>query len=196
MKNALLVIDVQKIYFTKGSPLRVAGGKAILKRINDLIAAFVAAGLPIVYIRHEHKKDGTDTGRMFDFSGEKENPCFVEGTDEVDFPEDLVLVESPIIFRKTCYSAFSSAEFSNWLETNRIEELTLCGFMTNFCCDSTARDAHGRDYFVDFVLDATGCPDMEDISQDEIKKVVSATISNGFGRVLTTRRAVKGVSNP
>ncbi len=192
MKNTLIVIDAQKVYFNRNSELRVQGGKAILERINKLITAFTEKNIPIVYIRHIHKADGSDLGRMFDFTGQREDPNFLERTDEVEFEEGLLVEQDRSIqFVKTRYSSFSSADFVSWLHKNKISKLTICGFMTNFCCESTARDAHTRDYYVDFVIDATGCPDLENLSQAEIKKASAETLRSGFAKVLTTREAVK-----
>ena len=47
-------------------------------------------------------------------------------------------------------------------------------------------EAHDLDYFVDFIMDATGCPNAsDDVNQDMIKEVVGATLAGGYARVLT-----------
>jgi len=55
--------------------------------------------------------------------------------------------------------------------------------MTNFCCESTARDAHDRDYYVDFIIDATGTPGLEKLNQEQIKLVSAQTLSAGYANV-------------
>jgi nicotinamidase-related amidase len=189
-KSALVVIDVQKIYTQPDAKLEVEGAAEVVARINQLIKHYEKQGAPILYVRHMHKADGSDSGRMWDFAGEAEEIGFVEGSEEVE--DDPLLYISPKghFFTKTRYSCFSSAEFRRFLEENKIDTLTICGFMTNFCCESTAREAHDRDYFVDFIIDATGTPDLE-ISQAEIKRATAQTLSNGFARVLTTQEALK-----
>ena len=62
------------------------------------------------------------------------------------------------------------------------------GFMTNFCCESTARDAHDRDYYVDFILDATGTPGLEKLNQEQIKLASAQTLSAGYANVLKTKK--------
>ena len=59
--------------------------------------------------------------------------------------------------------------------------------MTNFCCESTARDAHDRDYFVDFIIDATGTPGTDNFNERKIRKIVSELLSSGFARIKTTK---------
>ena len=85
MARALLLIDVQKIYTTPGSPLFVKGHEKAIANMNRLAKAFAAAGETIIYVRHQHKKDGSDFGRMFDYLGTPAEPGFVKGTPEVDF---------------------------------------------------------------------------------------------------------------
>lgn len=50
MKEALLVIDPQKVYALERSPLYVADYKETVDRINLIIDRFEAEGLPIIYI--------------------------------------------------------------------------------------------------------------------------------------------------
>ena len=57
--------------------------------------------------------------------------------------------------------------------------------MTNFCCESTARHAHNLDYYVDFVLDATGNPGTESMNEDAVRKAVGDFMRGGFARVLS-----------
>jgi nicotinamidase-related amidase len=85
------------------------------------------------------------------------------------------------------YSCFEGTALAQILRSLDVSSVAICGYMTNFCCDSTARAAHDRDYFVDFILDATGAPDLaEDFRQDDIKRAVSTTLSGGFARIFTS----------
>lgn len=56
--------------------------------------------------------------------------------------------------------------------------------MTNFCCESTARDAHDRDYHVDLIIDATGTPDLEKINQDQIEFASAEILSVEYANIL------------
>ena len=67
-----------------------------------------------------------------------------------------------------------------------IEKIVICGFMTNFCCDSTARHAHSIDYFVDFVVDAMGTPGSGNLSPEETTAATVATIGDGFAVIKAT----------
>lgn len=188
MKQALVVIDVQNIYTQPDGALAVDGAAEILDRINDLIRSFEANGKDVVFVRHVHRADGSDLGRMFDFAGEAEEPNFIEGTAEVEYDSRLYRPSGYPDLTKTRYSAFQGTGLSGILEAAQIDTLVVCGFMTNYCCEGTAREAHDRDYFVDFIMDATGCPDASDeVTQDVIKSIVGASLEGGIARVHSSR---------
>lgn len=186
-QTALLVIDVQNIYAAADSPLYVASLPRSLENINALIRAFSAAGRPVIYVRHVHRADGRDAGRMFDFAGAAEPVSFVEGSFEADYVPGLLLVPEGLHITKRRYSSFEGTELNGILRSLGADTVAVCGYMTNFCCDSTARAAHDLDYFVEFIADATGAPDLsESFREAQIIEAVSTTLSAGFARVHTT----------
>ena len=186
MKRALLVIDVQKIYALEESSYFVGNSQAVVKNINRLIDSFHGQGEMIVYIKHEHNPDGSDSGRMFDFAGDVGSIEFQEGSQEAEFVDALSIIENAPIIIKKRYDAFLGTELNNILQENNIEKVVICGFMTNFCCESTARHAHDIDYFVDFVVDAMGTPGTELLTPEETTTATVATIQEGFAVVVNT----------
>ncbi len=186
-QTALLVIDVQNIYADPASPLHVTGLPGSLVRINHLISAFAEAGRPVVYIRHVHRADGRDAGRMFDFGGTAEPVSFVEGSREAEYVPELRIVPAGLHITKRRYSAFQGTELDGTLRSLGVDRVAVCGYMTNFCCDSTARAAHDLDYFVDFIADATGAPALaQGFGEAEIIDAVSTTLGAGFARIGAT----------
>ena len=194
MARALLLIDVQKVYTTPGSPLFVMGHEKAIANMNRLARAFAAAGETIIYVRHEHKKDGSDSGRMFDYLGVPGEPGFVESTPDVDYDPALGIVSPALHIVKQRYSCFPGTGLADILRERRVDTIVVTGFMTNYCCETTARQAHDMDFFVDFIMDATGCPDLsEDVTQEKIKSVVAASLQGGFARVRTTDQFLEDV---
>lgn len=187
MTSALLVIDAQKVYTDPESELYCKDSKNTIKRINRLIKHFQEKEAPIFLIRHVHKADGSDLGRMFDYAGESEEDFnFKEDAKEVDYDDTLVKPASAIEIKKNRYSAFVNTDLDRMLKKKSIERVVICGFMSNFCCDSTAREAHDRDYFVDFVIDATGTPGTENIDEDKIRDFVGECMESGIACVMST----------
>lgn len=188
---ALLVIDAQKIYTDKDGGLYCQDATKTLDNINKLIDDFAAAGAPVVYIRHIHKADGSDLGRMFDYAGPVPDFNFKSTSTEVEFSAGLKRVPGSLEVTKTRYSCFIATALVHALRTRSISRIAICGFMTNFCCESAARDGHDLDFFVDFIADATGTPGTATMKQKQIREVVSALLSEGFAEVFTTREYLK-----
>jgi len=191
MKTALLVIDAQKIYTDPNSEMFCKSADKTLTRINQLVGAFHTKGLPIIFVRHIHRADGSDLGRMFDFSGEFEGFNFKSGSEEVEFDPRLKRPARSRQIIKNRYSAYSGTKLDRMLKSLKVDTVVICGFMTNFCCDSTARDAHDRDYYVDFVTDATGTPGLDSMDQKGLRSAVSEMLSAGYARVYSTDRFLK-----
>jgi len=188
MNTALLVIDAQRIYTDSESEMCCSDARGTVRRINSLIERYDAERLPIFLVRHVHKADGSDLGRMFDFSGEQEPEFnFREGTPEVEYDPQTTRPRSPIEIVKNRYSAFAGTDLDQRLRAAKVDRVAICGFMTNFCCESTARDAHDRDYFVDFIIDATGTPGTDNFDEAKTREIVAELLGAGFSQVMTTR---------
>lgn len=188
MKNiALLVIDAQKVYSLNHSRLKVNNVESIVENINKIIRYFENKNLPIIYIRHLHDPDGSDAGRMYDFSGKTGKIGFRKGSLETEYIDDLIIIKSAPEIIKNRYNSFFNTGLADLLNKLKINQVAIVGFMTNFCCESTARDAHDRDYYVDFIIDATGTPDLEKLNQEQIKLASAQTLSAGYANVLKTK---------
>jgi nicotinamidase-related amidase len=192
--SALLVVDAQRIYTDPGAELYCDGSETTLANINRLIEAYKSRELPIVFVRHVHEADGSDLGRMFDYAGDVDDFTFTEGSDEVAYAVGLQLPAGAVELTKTRYSAFQRTNLEVILRSRGATRVVVCGFMTNLCCESTAREAHDRDFYVTFVPDATGCPDLADLTQDDIRRVVSVLLEAGFATVMTTEEVVAAVA--
>ena len=195
MPNALFLIDVQKIYTTPGSSLYVEGHEAAIANMNRLLAASVDVGDLIIYVRHEHKKDGSDAGRMFDYLGSQSPISFVENTQAAMFDPALNMIAPALHVTKKRYSCLVGTGLTETLRDKGIDSIIVTGFMTNYCCETTARHAHDEDFYVDFIMDATGCPDLSaEVTQATIKTVVAASLKDGFARVHSTDEFLHGKS--
>ena len=190
-RSALLVIDAQEEYFDASGPAFFPEAADRLGRINLLIEAFATHRAPVVYLRHAHRPTGVDVGRMGDFAAEDEEDSFVEGTPRVAFHEHLRVLEDPIVITKTRYDSFQGTDLDGVLRTLGVTTVVVVGYMTSFCCDSTARSAQSRDYETIFVRDAVGGPDLERLDGgpypgSEVLEDVAAALAAGIADVLST----------
>ena len=155
---ALMVIDMQNFFLDPESPTFTCGGGAILSKVAGLISAFREAGRPVIFTKHVHHPDKLDVGIM---GWWWEGMC-VEGSPESEIAPEVAPEPGEKVIQKHRYSSFYNTDLETILRCLSIEDLAICGIMTNMCCESTARDAYYRDYRVFFPADATGsvCEEM------------------------------------
>lgn len=190
-RTALLVIDVQREYFDRDGPAYVPAGAAALPQILRLVDEFRAHELPVVFVQHLHRADGSDVGRMADFAAPDEPDSFIEGTPRVALLDELGVGDRDIVVRKRRYNAFHGTDLDSILRTLGVRAVVITGLMTSFCCETTARDAHGRDYEVFFVADANAGPDLArrdgtPIAHDDVLEHTMAALTAGFAEIVTT----------
>merc|ERR1719343_1632781 len=96
-----------------------------------------------------------------------------------------------ILIPKTSCSVFNSTNIDYVLRNLGIEQLVLCGQLTNECVESTARDAADLGYFVTVAEDACLA-----ISADSHQKGLFGM--KGFARIIATSQVVQefNVSSP
>lgn len=93
-------------------------------RIARLAAAFRAAGLPVVHVRHR----SDDPAAAFHPGNPLASPM----------PCAEALPGEPV-FIKTTSSAFASTELADWLRERGIGDLVVAGAVAGFCVNTTAR---------------------------------------------------------
>jgi nicotinamidase-related amidase len=174
-KSALLVIDMQKFFLDPNSPTYTEGGPAIVPSVKKLLAAFRASDRPVIYTKHVHHPDLIDTGIM----GWWWNSACLEGSPESEIPSEIAPLPNEKVVLKHRYSAFYNTDLETILRCLKIEDIVICGIMTNMCCESTARDAYYRDYRVFFMADATGT------ITEEMHLASLLNLAFGFARIAT-----------
>ena len=181
--SALLVVDMQKFFLNPASPTFTCGGPAILENVKQLIKTFREAKRPVIYTCHVHHPSLNDAGIM---EWWWEGMC-IEGSEESKVPDEIAPLENEKIIYKHRYSAFYNTDLETVLRVQKIEDVAICGIMTNMCCESTARDAYYRDYRVFFPADGTGSV------TEEMHIGSLLNLAFGFASVTTTEEIVKGV---
>lgn len=142
-KSALLVIDMQSHF--------AALADLILDNVRCLIDACRFAGVPVCFTRHGHVNPDLDGGLLVEWWGE----AIHYGSPDWEIVSALAPQEQDAIIDKNRYSAFYRTDLDAVLKERGIEDVIICGILTNCCCETTARDAFMRDYRVFFLADAT-----------------------------------------
>lgn len=140
MSRALLVIDVQNEYFTGALPITYPEGH--LERILEAMDAAIAKKVPVIVVQH-HFPDA-------------EKPFFQKGTPGWELHPEVAKRPCDLMIEKTLPGSFTGTELDAWLREQNIDTVTIAGYMTQMCCDTTARQAVHRGFTVEFLSDATG----------------------------------------
>lgn len=145
MSRALLVIDVQREYFDGALPIRHPVGH--LDRILEAMDAAKQANLATVVVRH-HQPD-------------PESPVFRHGSPMWQLHEEVESRPRDMLIDKQLPGSFTNTPLDEFLKEKGIDTISIAGYMTQICCDTTARQAFHRGYQVEFLSDATGTLDVE-----------------------------------
>ncbi len=139
MSRALLVIDVQNEYFTGALPITHPTG-----HLEQILRVMDAAHgrIPTVVIQHA-------------FAG-PDKPFFRKGSPGWELHPEVAARPRDVLFEKNLPGSFTGTGLEGWLKDRGISTVTIAGYMTHMCCDTTARQAVHRGLKVEFLSDATG----------------------------------------
>jgi nicotinamidase-related amidase len=192
-KTALIVVDMIE-EFTKPyyCPSWIPEATKQLPKIRELIQVCRELNVPIIYTYYAFHPSYVDMNPYFkngwtpldvfdDYDGP---PLFVkESIDQTIKPN----YEKDILIAKTSYGAFTNTPLDYILKNLGIDTVIICGTMTNYCCGTTAREAHARGYKVVFGSDITSTDDPE-LHEAELK-----TLRRGFALVLTKDQIIEAL---
>ena len=145
MKRALLVIDVQQEYFDGALPISHPVGH--LESILNVMDEANKSGIPTALVRH-HQAD-------------PESPIFRLNSDAWQLHPEVEQRPRDIVIDKQLPGSFTNTNLEQWLKKHEADTVSIVGYMTHMCCDTTARQAFHRGYKVEFLSDATGTLDVQ-----------------------------------
>jgi nicotinamidase-related amidase len=176
MHTALLVIDMQNFFVHEDGEAFIPQTHEILENIQALLKLFRSKKLPVIYTSHSHKSSEYDGGNMtwwWDVN------C-IEGSHGAEIFEAIKPLPEEKIISKHRYSAFEGTDLDMTLRCLGVTDLVVTGVMTNMCCETTTRDAFGKNYRVQFLCDATATSD------PDLQLATLKNIAFGFAPVVLT----------
>ena len=159
--SALLVIDMQEGFLSPTGGFATSIGaeniqnqRAIIPKVSELVRMCRAAGLPILWSQQVHfPNDQTRKRRLIPSHLDKRNISMcLHGSDEVGIVEDLLDDVAPedYLFEKHRASCFYNTTLETKLRMLGVQLIIISGINSNYCVDSTVRDAYFREF--DIVL--------------------------------------------
>jgi nicotinamidase-related amidase len=178
-RSALLVIDVQDS-FKLGSRWEQRSNPGFEENLNRLLAAYRAAGLPVIFFLHTDPDPGFETT----------SPLFKLMDFLVPTPDEPVLV-------KNTRNAFTSTNLGELLSEKGVRRVVVTGISTEQCCETTTRVGADLGYDVDFVTEATrtfpivNAETGDVFSTDEIVRRTEFVLRGRFATIATVDRLVE-----
>ena len=106
--------------------------------------------------------------------------------------KDYLSPAPDLLVAKTVNSAFhGSPDLDQWLHSQELAGLVVCGITTNHCCETTARVGGNLGHRVLFALDATYTfdrpdPDGFEVPADDLARATATNLHGEFADVVTT----------
>ena len=178
-RPALLLIDVQREYFTRGSSLWIPDGAEVLDRLAGLLEHARERGAGVVHVQHHE-----------DASSEE----FATGTAAVETMSEVAPRDGEPLIVKHLPGSFDGTNLGKVLTELGTETVVIAGFMTHMCCDTTSREAMARGYDVVFLSDGTATRDLQGpsgrlIPHDVVHETTLAAQADGFATLMDVAAA-------
>jgi nicotinamidase-related amidase len=176
---ALIVVDLQNDFVAPNSPIWIPEALRQIPRNKRLIEAARRYGVPVIYTAHT--LDADCCADFHEYWAHVRDGAIKEGSKGADiYPEIYPKDGERVIDTKHAYDAFAGTDLDYVLRNHETKTCVVCGTVTNFCCESTARTAYFNNYHVVFVEDC--------VSSDNpyAHEATIRTLRRGFARVMTS----------
>lgn len=181
MKRALLVIDVQNEYFTGKLPITYPSGS--LDNILRVMDIAEKRGIPIIVVRHTQPQE--------------DSPIFRKGSKEWELHSEVAKRRYDLLIDKNVPGSFTGTELETWLKNRGIDTVVISGYMTQMCCDTTARQASHLGFSVEFLSDATGTLAFKNnagaVTDEELHRATLVAQDTFISKVISTSEWINNV---
>jgi len=160
MNRALLVVDMQNGFCDpEGSFTRIdmglEGAAEAIHHAAIAVAQARRAGVPVVFTRHLYRPGRADEGRAL----KRNSPALAgvdgleAGTWDAEVVAELGCGPGDLVVDKVRFDAFQWTSLEPLLRGLGVDELVVCGVVTNICVETTIRSAFMRDFPVIMLAD-------------------------------------------
>lgn len=162
-KEALLLIDIQDVYFTPG-PLFLNNPCGAADKAAILLDKFRKENKTVIHVQHNFKMMSGIHKKVKPLDGEK-----------------IILKDYP--------SSFLGTDLREYLLENDIDTLVIAGMMSHMCVDTTTRACQDFGYDVTLIDDACTTKDLKykgkKLPAQTVHEVFMASLDGKFAKVMT-----------
>lgn len=162
-KKALIVIDLQNDYFA-GGKFPLWNTEQTLTNVKTAIELANSQNIPVIHVQHiADPSNGVA-------------PFFNQGSVGADIhPEVLALAPNAEVIIKNFADGFERTNLDEVLQQHNIEELMICGMMTQNCVAHTAISPAADKYAVSILVDC--CTTVDEMIHNIALHAVSPRVS-------------------
>lgn len=177
------MIDMQRGFIDKASPLCIPSAQATVPACAELIRSFHSNQLPVIYAVRHYRADGSDVELARREIWEKGGRPLSENCDECmsdAFPEEFELLDEDRIIVKPRFSAFFATNLDLILRRLGVKTVVLAGTTTPNCIRTTCYDALSLDYDVVVVENCTSSitDAVQQANLDDMRRIGAKVISS------------------
>ncbi len=179
MQTALILIDIQNDYF-EGGRMSLKNMDRAAANARKLLDRFRENGWPVVFIQHVSTRPGAT--------------FFMPGTEGCEIhPIVAPLPEEPI-FHKNFPNSFHDTLLHEFLQSNALSNLVICGAMSHMCIDTTTRAAFELGYTCIVPEDACATRDLvfngHTVAAEDVHAAYMAALGSVFAKVAGTNQVL------
>ncbi|MCL1941975.1 MAG: cysteine hydrolase [Candidatus Azobacteroides sp.] len=175
-QKALIIIDIQNDYFEGGANPLIGSLEASVNA-KTLLKDFREKSLPVIHVQHS----STRAGSTF----------FIPNTKGVEIHENVMPVSGEKVIAKNFPNSFRETDLLDYLKSNNITDLVICGMMTHMCVDATTRAAKDFGFTCVVIGDACATRDLdiqgESVAAGEVQKSFLAALNYFYSTVINTQ---------
>lgn len=175
---ALIVVDMQADFVDPTHPMCVPEAYRMVPRMNSVIKTCREQGVPVIFTAHNIAEDCAHD--FYKFWNPVKAGAIKEGSAGADIYEGIYPLPGERVIRtKHAYCSFSGTDLDYVLRNLGVKTLIICGTLTNFCCESTARTGYFLNYHIVFGSDINATDNAH------AHEATLRTMRRGFGRVMS-----------
>ena len=173
MKVALILVDIQKDYFS-GGQMELVGMNDASRNARELLRFFREKKWPIFHIQHIAVRDGAT--------------FFLPNSVGMEIHENVKPLLGETIIQKHHPNSFLNTKLHEELLKAGIESVVICGAMSHMCIDATTRAAADLGFQCAVVHDACATRDLifndKAVPADMVHSAFMAAFQSVYAKVM------------
>jgi nicotinamidase-related amidase len=179
MNPALVLVDIQQDYFPKGR-MEVVGAVEASRASIRLLDHFREKKLSIIHVQHISLRAGAS--------------FFLPNTEGVNFYEGVTPLPNETVIKKNFPNSFRDTQLNEYLVSQGIKEIVICGMMSHMCIDATVRAAFDKGYSCIVAHDACATRNLTfngiDIPAAHVHGAYMAALGSVYAKVLSAEETI------